>query len=143
MPRHATRFPMHRPPVAAPSLAVSPTRRRLLQAALAGSLAPLRPGQAHAAETPMGFSVSVRASGLLNPVAEAVVIQRVTPGSPADAAGLRAGDTVVAIDGVAVAGLDAARLRPLLALQAGEARRWQLRRADGSTHEALLRRPAE
>jgi C-terminal processing protease CtpA/Prc len=87
---------------------MTPPKPRLLLAALlliASATASAAPGR-------YGFAVEAETSGLLSPVLKSVTISRVLPGTPAAAAGLRAGDRVVDIDGQAVTG---AAARPMAA----------------------------
>ncbi len=61
---------------------------------------------------------------------ETVVVQRVLPGSPAEKAGLKAGDLVLAADGLAIRAPFQAFL-PTLHKQPGDTMTFRVRRADG------------
>lgn len=79
---------------------------------LAAALLLLASAAAHAAPGRFGFGVEAETSGLFSPVLQSLTISKVTPGSPAAAAGLRAGDRVVDVEGQVVKG---AAARPLAA----------------------------
>lgn len=79
-----------------------------------------------------GFSPQVATSGFfLDPTVERITIAEVVPGSPAQRAGLRAGDEVVEVEGKSVAGMKARRVRELATRNVGESLRLALRRDGG------------
>lgn len=88
---------------------------------------------APAAKGRLGFSVDIETSGfVLTPSLERVSIRQVMPGSPAEAAGLHAGDEVVLVDGAAVKGAPARPLgAKLQSLEPGQHLRMTVRRGDG------------
>lgn len=104
------------------------------------SLIPLaRAGQPQPTSRPtLGFSLHLEASGLLNPTITRAVVKRVVPDSPAQRAGLSAGDELLAIDGVPLPGAEAGQVRSMLSFTPGSARRLALRRPDGARYEATL-----
>ncbi|WP_133479471.1 PDZ domain-containing protein [Cognatilysobacter segetis] len=117
---------------------MTPPKPRLLAAALlllASATASAAPGR-------YGFGVEAETSGLLRPVLERVSIASVQPGSPAAAAGLRAGDRVVDIDGQTVQG---AAARPMAArlrdVQAGQRLRLGVMRTTGRVVVDLVAAP--
>jgi carboxyl-terminal processing protease len=65
---------------------------------------------------------------LIDSVAQGFVITEVIPNSPADDAGLVAGDTVVAVDGTPVAGISYPELSLILRGEVGETRTIEVRR---------------
>ena len=81
--------------------------------------------------------------GLDNPNGNGVLLQQVSPGGPADQAGLRAGDIILAIDGKAVTSMDALT-QTIRSLQVGQRVTITYRR--GSTQSdvsvTLIQRPA-
>lgn len=85
---------------------------------------------ANAGKGKLGFSVDASTTGIINPTLKMVRIKTVTPGSPAAVAGLKPGDHIIELDGLAVEGAPAkavyGRLRNL---QAGEHVRLELRRS--------------
>ena len=94
-----------------------------------------------------GMSVNVDADGFfLSPTVHSATIVAVAADSPAAAGGLRAGDEIIDIEGLAVAGGKAKQLQAALAKRVGESLRVRLRRPGGETYTALLtavRKPAE
>lgn len=99
-----------------------------LALALAATAAPAAKGH-------LGFAVEVGTSGfVLGPRLERVSITKVLPGSAAAAAGLRVGDSVLDVDGVAVKGAPARPLgAKLQSVAAGRHVRMTVRHADGRT----------
>lgn len=85
-----------------------------------------------------GFSPRVATSGFfLDPTVERISIAEVVPGSPAQRAGLRAGDEVLEVEGKAVAGMKARRVRELASRGVGESLHLVLRR-DGERLELTM-----
>ena len=66
-----------------------------------------------------------------------IIVQEVRPGSPADSAGVRPGDALVALDGQSAAEMSLAAVRRLLRSENGRVVRLTLAR-DGRTREAAL-----
>jgi carboxyl-terminal processing protease len=66
-------------------------------------------------------------------------VVQIPAGGPAASGGLRAGDTIVAIDGRPVAALPAAKLRALLSGEVGSTVLLRVERA-GTLHELALQR---
>ena len=66
-----------------------------------------------------------------------IIVQEVRPGSPADSAGVRPGDALVALDGRSAAEMSLAAVRRLLRSENGRVVRLTLAR-DGRTREAAL-----
>src|SRR5437667_8535874 len=59
----------------------------------------------HAAEHKLGFVTQLEGEGFfLNPLVKRILVTEVTKGSLADAAGMRAGDQIIQIEGQSVAG---------------------------------------
>jgi predicted metalloprotease with PDZ domain len=96
-------------------------RRNFLTLAL--TVAATLPLSAHAETNDgwFGVEVKVNTKGIsFNPKIRNVKITKVFPSSPAAAAGLAVGDSVVAIQGVTVAGAKANTLRALMKKAVGE-----------------------
>lgn len=109
-------------------------RPTALRAATAAGLAcALAVTPASAAKGRLGFAVEVETSGFfLSPSLQRVSITTVTPGSPAALGGLRAGDAVIDVDGVAIKGSPAKSLgAKLQGLAPGQHLRMTVRHPDG------------
>ena len=66
----------------------------------------------HAADHKLGLSVQLESEGFfLNPVVKKLFVEDVTKGSLADAAGVKAGDEIIKIEGQVVAGKPRCRFR--------------------------------
>jgi S1-C subfamily serine protease len=95
-----------------------------------------------AADVKLGLSVRVEGEGFfLNPVVEKLFVEEVTKGSLAEAAGVRAGDEIIKIEGQIVAGKRALALQGYLRLNPGETRTLRLKHADGTEIEARITKP--
>ncbi|AXK73304.1 PDZ domain-containing protein [Lysobacter sp. TY2-98] len=109
-------------------------RPTALRAATAAGLAcALAVTPASAAKGHLGFAVEVETAGFfLTPSLERVQVTRVIAASPAANAGLRAGDAVIDIDGVAIKGAPAKPLaEKLKSVEPGDHLRMTVRHADG------------
>ena len=94
------------------------------------------------AEQKLGFVTQVEGEGFfLNPIVTKILVTEVTKGSVAEAAGMRAGDQIIQIEGQNVAGKRARELQPFMKLNPGETRRLRLRHADGTEAEARITKP--
>jgi hypothetical protein len=69
-------------------------------------------------DAPFAVDASGLDLGATGPDLSAIVVERVSDGAPASQAGIRAGDRLVAIDGVPASQLDVARLQAMFAKQA-------------------------
>jgi len=95
-----------------------------------------------AAEPKLGLSVRVEGEGFfLNPVVTKLFVEEVTKGSLAEAAGVRAGDEIIKIEGQVVAGKRALALQGYLKLSPGETRTLRLKHPDGTEVEARITKP--
>ena len=95
-----------------------------------------------AAEQRLGFVTQVEGEGFfLNPLVKRILITEVTKGSLAEAAGLRAGDEIIQIEGQRVAGKRAWELQPFMKLNPGETRTLRLKHADGTEIDARITKP--
>lgn len=95
-----------------------------------------------AAEAKLGFSVKVEGEGFfLNPVVSKIIVDGVTKGSIAEAAGMKAGDLILRVNGRAVTGLRAMELRPLIKMDPGETRTLRLKHPDGTEVDTRITKP--
>jgi C-terminal processing protease CtpA/Prc len=94
------------------------------------------------AEAKLGFAVGVEGEGFfLNPLVKKLLVTEVTKGSLAEAAGMRAGDQIIQIEGQNVAGKRARELQPFMKLNPGETRTFRLKHPDGTEVEARITKP--
>jgi C-terminal processing protease CtpA/Prc len=95
-----------------------------------------------AAEQKLGFVTQVEGEGFfLNPLVRKILVTEVTKGSLAEAAGMRAGDQIIQIEGQNVAGRRARELQPFMKLNPGETRTLRLKHADGTETDARITKP--
>jgi len=98
--------------------------------------------RSQAAEVKLGFSIRLEGEGFfLNPLVKRLFVEEVTKGSLAEAAGMRAGDEIVKIEGQVVAGKRALSLQGFMKLDPGETRTMRLKHADGTEFEARITKP--
>ena len=103
-------------------------------------LVPAHPS--HAAEQKLGLVTQVEGEGFfLNPLVTKILVTEVASGSLAEAAGIKAGDQIIQIDGETIAGKRALELRRFLKLNPGETRKFRLKRADGTEADARITKP--
>ena len=96
----------------------------------------------HAAEPKLGFAVRLEGEGFfLNPVVTRLLVTEVTKGSLAEAAGIKAGDEILRVEGQSVTGRRARELQPLMKLNPGERRTLRLKHTDGTELDARITRP--
>lgn len=96
----------------------------------------------HAADQKLGFVTQVEGEGFfLNPLVKKILVTEVIKGSLAEAAGMRAGDQIIQIEGQTVAGKRAKELQPFMKLNPGETRSLRLKRADGTEVDARITKP--
>lgn len=85
-----------------------------------------------------GFAFSADADGWLHPVVKSITVTQVFPDSPAAHAGLAVGDSVVEVQGIAVAGGSASELQAALKKAAGETLRLKIRHGGGEPREVSM-----
>lgn len=86
-----------------------------------------------------GFAISVDAEGLaLNPTIRSVTVQSVLPSSPAALSGMAAGDVVLEVQGVTVAGAKADVLKAAMQKSVGETLHLKILRGGRETKEFSL-----
>ena len=96
------------------------------------------------AEQKLGFVTQVEGEGFfLNPIVTKILVTEVTKGSLAEAAGMKAGDQIIQIEGQSIAGKRATELRPFMKLNPGETRKLRLRHTDGTEADARITKPKE
>ena len=92
-----------------------------------------------------GYALAVKGGGFfLNPTISAISIREVLPGSPAARSGIAAGDSIVKLEGVAVAGRKANDLKARAERDVGETLHLELKRPNGQVYSVALvavRRP--
>ena len=92
-----------------------------------------------------GFVPAVSGNGFfLNPTVTRIAIDKVAPGTPAAKGGLRAGDEIVKIEGVAVAGQKGKALQAAATREVGQTLNLELKRPSGERYSVALvavRRP--
>lgn len=88
---------------------------------------------AHAGESGyLGISIQVEGEGAFwNPTLKSVKVAKVASGSPAEAAGIAAGDSIVEIEGKPVVGAKANDLRPYMQRAVGQPVTLVLRKPSG------------
>jgi C-terminal processing protease CtpA/Prc len=85
-----------------------------------------------------GFAARVDANGGLIPTLSAVLIQSVQPGLPAALAGIVAGDSIIEVQGVKVAGAKAREMADRMKKKPGESVVLKLSRKSGESYEVTL-----
>ena len=96
----------------------------------------------HAAEPKLGFAVRMEGEGFfLNPLVKKLFVEEVIKGSLAEAAGMRAGDQILQLEGQNVAGRRAWELQPFMKLNPGETRRLRLKHTDGTEVNVRITKP--
>ena len=99
-------------------------------------------GSTDAAEAKLGFAVQLEGEGFfLNPLVTRLLVTAVTKGSLAEAAGMKAGDQILQIEGKGVIGIRARELQPFMKLNPGERRTLRLKHADGTEFDARITLP--
>ena len=92
-----------------------------------------------------GFGMAVKGGGFfLNPTIQTIAIASVVPGSPTARARIAVGDSIVKIEGVAIAGRKANDLKAAAARNVGETLHLELKRSNGQVYSVALvavRRP--
>jgi C-terminal processing protease CtpA/Prc len=85
-----------------------------------------------------GLAFRVEAEGSFNPTIQSVKIERVTPSSPGAGAGLAAGDLVVALEGITIAGAKTDELKAAMKKTVGETLRLKVKRGNAAPFEVSL-----
>lgn len=112
--------------------------RTAMSFALLLLLAPL----SQAADQKLGFATDVYGEGFfLNPLVTKILVTEVTKASLAEAAGVKAGDLIIQIEGQTVAGKRAMELQRFMKLKPGETRTLRLKHADGTEIVARITKP--
>ncbi len=107
----------------------------------AGALLALPAGaRAGKPEGYLGLALSVRTESWLstNPTLVALTVAKVEPGSPAALAGVTAGEQVMRVEDIEVAGAKANTLRPLMNRKVGESTTLVFKRADGGLYTTRI-----
>jgi C-terminal processing protease CtpA/Prc len=85
-----------------------------------------------------GFVAKVDADGIFNPTLKSVFVQSVQPGMPAAIAGVVAGDSIVEVESIKVAGASASTMAERMKKKPGETLILRLLRANGETYLVTL-----
>ena len=86
-----------------------------------------------------GFQVKVHGDGFfLNPTLRAVVVESITPNSPAAQKSIAVGDEIVQVEDTPIAGRKANELKPLMQKQVGESLHLKIKRPKGETYSVTL-----
>jgi C-terminal processing protease CtpA/Prc len=85
-----------------------------------------------------GFVAKVDADGIFNPTLKSAFVQSVQPGMPAAIAGVVAGDSIVEVEGIKVAGASASTMAERMKKKPGETLILRLLRANGETYLVTL-----
>jgi predicted metalloprotease with PDZ domain len=113
--------------------------RRALPALAAAVLLALGAQAVAAGKGRYGFAVDVQTSGFMGSTLESIAIARVSPGSAAAAAGLRAGEAVLSVQGRPVRGTPTRELAARLkSARVGDRLHLTVRQADAAVTERVL-----
>jgi C-terminal processing protease CtpA/Prc len=85
-----------------------------------------------------GFKVNVDVDGIFNPVLRSAVVIEIIADSPAAKGGMSAGDEIVGVEGIVIAGRPAKEVQALMQKHPGEKLRMELKRANGASYAADL-----
>jgi C-terminal processing protease CtpA/Prc len=86
-----------------------------------------------------GLALKVNADGFFHPVVRSISVEKVWPDSPAARAGLAAGDAVLEVQGVKVAGATPAQLKPALQTAVGQTLRLKVQHGSTPPAEIVLK----
>ena len=86
----------------------------------------------------LGVSVDLAAGLSLNPTLRTITVQKVFASSPAAAAGMFPGDTVVEVEGIVVAGARADTIKAAMQKFVGQTLHLKIRRSTADTREASM-----
>jgi C-terminal processing protease CtpA/Prc len=86
-----------------------------------------------------GLAVSVEVDGLsLNPTLRTITVQKVFASSPAASAGVAAGDSLVEVEGIAVAGAKADLIKAAMQKPVGQTLHLKIRRGTAGMREVSM-----
>jgi C-terminal processing protease CtpA/Prc len=85
-----------------------------------------------------GLKLRVDADGIFNPKVRSITVETVSPASPAEKAGLVAGDLIIEVQGKTVAGAKASDLKAPLEGSVGDSLRLTVRHASAEPREVTL-----
>lgn len=86
-----------------------------------------------------GFALAIDAEGLsLNPTLRSITIHKISPNSPAAKAGLAAGDKIIAMEGIVVAGTPANTLKAATQKSVGQTLRLKFQRGTDAPRDISL-----
>ncbi len=87
----------------------------------------------------IGMSTAVSVDGIFSPTVSRIEVKAVTPGAPAEVAGLRAGDLITQIEDCKVPGCPGSTAKALMTKEPGQVLRLTVTREGQATHEILVR----
>lgn len=85
-----------------------------------------------------GFLAKIDADGIFNPTLKSVFVQSVQPSMPAAIAGVVAGDRIVEVEGIEIAGASASTMAERMKKKPGDTLMLRLLRANGDTYHVTL-----
>ena len=85
-----------------------------------------------------GFTVKIDADGFFAPTLKSALVQSTKEGMPAERAGMVAGDRILEVEGVAVAGARASDMAELMRKKPGETLVLRIMRTDGEVYKVRL-----
>lgn len=110
-----------------------------LRCAMAAALLALAVSAHAGGKGHLGINVAIEGEGpLWNPTVKAAKVAKVSPGSAAEQAGIRAGDHIVEIEGRQVAGAKASDLQPYMQREVGQSVKLLIRRPSGEIKSISL-----
>jgi C-terminal processing protease CtpA/Prc len=86
----------------------------------------------------IGFSAEVSVSGFFSPELTEVKVKEVFVDSPAQQAGLVAGEKILSIDGCQIPGCSASKAKKLMARQVGEILPLRIEKLDGTQVDIVI-----
>jgi len=93
---------------------------------------------AHAEPGSIGFSLAVSTNGFFSPTIEQAKITAVKPSSPAEAAGLRAGDLITRLEDCKIPGCPGGTAKSLMDKEAGQTLRMTIQREGQAEREVVI-----
>lgn len=87
----------------------------------------------------IGMSTAVSVDGIFSPTVSRIEVKAVTPGAPAETAGLRAGDLITQIEDCKIPGCPGSTAKALMAKEPGQLLRLTVTREGQAAHEISIR----
>lgn len=86
----------------------------------------------------IGLAVTVDAQGFFSPTLRSITVSQVLAGSPAERAGISAGDQLLEIEGHTVSGANANDFKPYLQIDAGQPLHLAVKKSSGEVKSIFL-----